>query len=364
MASIVGRRRSDGSMAYTAQIRLKRGGKVVHTESRTFSKKAIAREWAKEREEQLKRDPASATRAAHRGKTLGDLITQYLADRESIEPLGRSKGASLRQLLRHPITDKEALHLTPLDVIEHIRQRRLGGTGPATTGQDLIWLRVVWRYARTALGVPVRMDVIDDAAEICKAERMVAKSRKRTRRPTDDELRRLDAWFRAAHENRKGAPPMHLIMWLAIYSCRRLEELCKMRLSDWGRQAGTWLIRDLKHPGGSAGHNVAMVVPEKMVPVVDALRRVYQDDRLVPLNHRSVGAYWQRQLKLLGIEDLHFHDLRRHGCSLLAEAGYTIPQIQQVSLHESWGSLQIYVNMTQATARVDFQPEALPKNTA
>lgn len=361
MATILARRRSDGSMGYTAQIRIKRGGKVVHTESRTFSKKAIAKEWAAEREEQLKRDPASATRAAHRGKTVGDIIMQYLTDREAIEPLGRSKGAHLRQLLKYPITDREALQLTPLDVIEHIRQRRLGGTGPATAGGDLIWLRVVWRYARTALGVPVRMDVIDDAAEICKAERMTAKSKRRTRRPTADELRRLDTWFRAAHETRKGVPPMHLIMWLAIYSCRRLEELCKMRISDWDQAAGTWLIRDLKHPGGSVGHHASMVVPEKMLPVVEALRRVYDDERLVPLNHRSVGAYWQRQLKLMGIEDLHWHDLRHEACSRLAEDGLTIPAIQQVSLHESWSSLQRYVNLRPSGERVNFN-YAAPSN--
>ena len=50
-------------------------------------------------------------------------------------------------------------------------------------------------------------------------------------------------------------------------------------------------------------------------------------------------------MKILGIEDLHFHDLRREGASRLAEDGATIPEIQQVSLHESWSSLEIYVRM-------------------
>jgi integrase len=48
---------------------------------------------------------------------------------------------------------------------------------------------------------------------------------------------------------------------------------------------------------------------------------------------------------MLGIEDLHFHDLRHEGCTRLAEQSFTIPEIQKVSLHDSWGSLQRYVSV-------------------
>lgn len=49
-------------------------------------------------------------------------------------------------------------------------------------------------------------------------------------------------------------------------------------------------------------------------------------------------------MKLLGIDDLHIHDLRHEACSRLAEDGWTIPQLQSVSLHDSWASMQIYVD--------------------
>ena len=39
MATIRARKRADGSMSYTAQIRLKKNGQQVHTESMTFSRK-------------------------------------------------------------------------------------------------------------------------------------------------------------------------------------------------------------------------------------------------------------------------------------------------------------------------------------
>ena len=43
----------------------------------------------------------------------------------------------------------------------------------------------------------------------------------------------------------------------------------------------------------------------------------------------------------------------------ITKGGATIPQIQQISLHESWNSLSIYVNIpAKRQRRVDFSPSA------
>ena len=102
-----------------------------------------------------------------------------------------------------------------------------------------------------------------------------------------------------------------------------------------------------------------MRVSERLAPLIDTIiqkvPRAPGDDRLFPFNSKSIGTYWQRQMKVLGIEDLHWHDARHEGCSRLAEDGWTIPEIQAVSLHESWGSLQIYVNQrSRKSARVEW----------
>jgi len=57
---------------------------------------------------------------------------------------------------------------------------------------------------------------------------------------------------------------------------------------------------------------------------------------------------------MTGIEDLRFHDLRHEGITRLAEDGLTIPQLQQISLHESWESLRRYVNLKSRRDRLDF----------
>jgi site-specific recombinase XerD len=46
-----------------------------------------------------------------------------------------------------------------------------------------------------------------------------------------------------------------------------------------------------------------------------------------------------------GVVDLHFHDLRHHGISLLFERGYQIQQVVLVSGHRDWRHLRRYTNL-------------------
>lgn len=359
MATITQRKRA-GGIRYTAQIRIKRKGKLVYSESKTFARRALAKEWAARREAELQ-DPAALSRLQHRGMTVGDLVRRYLDDREVVEPLGRTKRMHLEQLLGMDVAGLDALELEPKHLVAHVRRRRLAGVGGATANNDIIWLRVVFRYARSALGIPVDRHVVDDAAEICWSERLIARPKRRDRRPSSEELQALVALFaRPSSRGSTAKDAMYLLMWFAIYSSRRLGEICRLRLSDLDREHGIWLVRDVKNPGGSRGNDLEMVVPDALWPVVDLMAELVSDgDRVAPFVEKTIGSYWTRSMKLAGVDDLHFHDLRHEACSRLAEDGLGIPQIQQVSLHESWSSLQRYVNLRKRKAtgeRVEFDP--------
>ena len=357
MATIIARKRKSG-ISYTAQIRIMKNGLAIYSESKTFSKKALAKEWADRREGELRGDPSAISRIKHRGVTVGDLIQAYIDDRAALDQLGRSKSSDLRRLLGDDIARFDAQALTTQDLIAHVRNRRLAGTGPATVNNDLVWLRGVFRYARTALGVPVQLQIFTDASDLSRSERLISRPKKRKRRPTDDELLRIGDWFNRTAPRGGYSAPMYLITWFAIYSCRRLAEIMRLRLSDFDRGSHTWLVRDMKNPSGSAGNDGLMLVPENLIPVIDAAISAVDrgdDDRLFPFNERTVSSNWTQSMKVLGIDDLHFHDLRHEGCSRLAEDGKTIPEIQHVSLHESWSSLQVYVNMRRRSGqRMEF----------
>lgn len=153
---------------------------------------------------------------------------------------------------------------------------------------------------------------------------------------------------------------MHLIMWAAIYLCRRDAELCRIKISDTDIVRKTMMVRDVKSPDGSAGNHKKARIPDVAVTVINDLLKAREklecdDDRLMPVDARSVSTYFARACKILNIQDLRLHDLRHEGATRLAEDGLTIPQIQQVTLHESWGSLQLYVNITPRGDRLDYE---------
>ena len=53
MTTITSRKRKDG-MRYAALISIKRNGKVVHSETETFGKKSLTKEWAARCESELR----------------------------------------------------------------------------------------------------------------------------------------------------------------------------------------------------------------------------------------------------------------------------------------------------------------------
>lgn len=359
MATITKRRTAKGEIRYRVQVRIKRAGEIVHSECKTFATLATARSWARAREELLS-NPEELAKARHAVVTLGDLIGRYLTETAPHRAPGRTKGAALKALKLTDLAERNVLTLRPRHILDHLITRRQGGTAGSTALQDLVWVGVVMRYARRVWGIPVDTGVWEDAAATAKAEKLVLRPRKRVRRPSADELRRLEAWFA---RRRRSEIPMDLVMWLAIYSARRQDELCRIKRADLNEGVGTYWVRDLKHPDGAKGNDKLALLPAPGWQVITAIKaRVPdpEDGRLLPFNTRTVSSLWARGCKMLGIKDLHFHDLRHEACSRMAEDRKTIPEIQQVSLHDSWSSLQRYVQVTRQD-RVEWSGLAADK---
>jgi hypothetical protein len=90
MAAIRARKLADGSVRYTAQIRIKRAGVQVYQESQTFARKQAAQAWARKRESELY-EPGAIERASRKGSTAKEMIDQYLREVEKARPLGKPK---------------------------------------------------------------------------------------------------------------------------------------------------------------------------------------------------------------------------------------------------------------------------------
>lgn len=336
------RRRADGSIAYRAQVRARKG-EADHSESQTFARHADAQRWIKQREGAL--GAPGALRPAER---LGDLIRRYIDEYEALTGWQRTKGEHLRLLTRMAIANADAARLHSSDLVEHIRQRRLSGTGPATAGNDLIWIGVVLKAARSAWGLDVDPHVVEDARSACRQLRLIAKAAKRTRRPTADELARLDAWFRRGDERLRT--PMADIMWFAVYSARRQAEITRLRWADQDATTRTGMVRDAKHPTRKIGNHRRFKYTPEGWEIAERQPRV--SEFVFPFNSNSVGAAFTRACRMLGIVDLRFHDLRHEATSQLFERGYAIHEVAQFTLHESWQELKRYTQLRPEDVRV------------
>ena len=101
MATIRARKLADGTVSYTAQIRIKRDGVQVYQESKTFARKQAAQAWTRKRESELDQ-PGAIERASRKGVTVKDMIDQYLLEVGKARPLGKTKKATLEAIGNRP----------------------------------------------------------------------------------------------------------------------------------------------------------------------------------------------------------------------------------------------------------------------
>lgn len=336
MGGITRRRGRNGSISYRAQVRFRRHG-VDHNESQTFTSKQRAREWIRQREGELEA-PGGLARATAPSARLGDLVQRYIEMYGEVREWGRTKQEHLLQITRMDIADWDATQVTAGDLVDHVRRRRLAGTGPATVGNDLIWLGIVFRAAK-GWGVAVEPQVVAEARAQCRSMQMVAPSKQRDRRPTDKELDALTEWF--SERDGRARIPMVDIMWFAIYSARREAEITRLRWADNDPKTRTGLLRDGKHPRATKGNHHRFKYTKEAWEIVER-QPTKEGEFIFPYNPKSVGAAFTRACHMLGIEDLRFHDLKHEATSRLFERGHHIHEVAQFTLHKSWSQLKRY----------------------
>jgi integrase len=340
MPTIKARKQANGSTRYTAVVRLRRGTTVLHQECRTFTHRSAAMSWARHREVALE-DPHALPEIQRGSATLAELIRWYIDTFETVSRWQRSKQTHLEFLERHALGKTDAVTLTSAQLIQHVQARRAKGAGPATVINDLIWIGVVLRAAKSVRELPVRPEIVQQARMACSELRLIGKPRKRTRRPTAEELTRLRDHFR--QRDRRARIPMQAIVDFAIASARRESEICRLEWRDNDTTTRTGLVRDAKHPTSKAGNHRRFKYTPEGWALVEAQPR--GGEYIFPYDPKSVGTAFTRACDLLGIQDLRFHDLRHEATSRLFERGYQIHEVAQFTLHESWNELKRYTNL-------------------
>jgi integrase len=331
------------SGSWRAQVRRK--GRYV---SQSFARRRDAQEWALKMERRVDRgESVSETRPDHIN-TVADLVDLHVADMLEVGKLvGRSKAYSLGKLrddvghLRIEQIDREA-------IIQFARDRRSEGAGPVTISMDISYLKTIMLHAAAVHGVHIQVEQVDLARAALGRLGLVGKGKERDRRPTPDELDRLIAYFES---NTRQISPMHRIVKFAVATAMRQSEICSIEWPDVDERRRTVTVRDRKDPRNKLGN-------DQRVPLVDLTgydawalmleQRTARPTkgRIFPYDGRSIGTAFRRACRQLGIEDLHFHDLRHEGTSRLFEAGLQIEQVALVTGHKDWKMLKRYTHLS------------------
>lgn len=332
MGTIIPRKRKDGSVGYTVLIRKKVKGKVVHSESETFDREQAAKIWMGKREAELAQ-PGALNKGPD--PTLADVIDQY--NREKQKKHGKTKTQVLNTIKASDLAKKRCSEIGSPDLVAYAKTLDVQ---PQTRGNYMSHLGAIFTVARPAWGFPLDQQAMADAMVVLKKLGLVAKSNERSRRPTLDELNQLMAHYEVISLKRPDSLPMQRLILFAIFSTRRQEEICRVAGADLDRPALQLVVRDMKNPGEKIGNDVRTTLTPEALQLIDSQPET--KGCIWPYNAESVSTSFTRACALLGIDDLHFHDLRHEGISRLFELGWTIPQVATVSGHRSWTSLKRY----------------------
>lgn len=249
--------------------------------------------------------------------------------------------------------------ITTQTIAKFIAHRRELGSGPSTMLQYLVYLGVVLEHGGQLLNNQEALRArgsLSAAIKSHKALGTVSESHARERRPTPQELEKLEDFFAVRSRSRV---PMWDIVLFAICTCMRQGEIVGtggVTWEDFHREKRLLRVRSRKDPRIPGGRTD--VIPLLVGPVtfqgnvvdpveiierqVTARKRV---GRIFPYVEATVGERFREACSKLGIEDLRFHDLRHEGVSRLFEAGFSIPEVARVSGHKNWRNLERYTQI-------------------
>ncbi|APP05794.1 tyrosine-type recombinase/integrase [Vibrio harveyi] len=324
---------SGGEPRYKTTVFVKKNGRIVHRESKTFKKKALANTFGKNRVTDIEANGLNGVKVC----TIGELIDLYMNDKDLYDKDGRTKRYCINLLRDCQISKVNTNELRISDLIAHCRDRRSSGAKPVTISHDISYLKAVMKKAQPVFNIEANIDIFEDAFTVLKEMKLIGKSEKRTRRPSNTELDKLRDALIKREQHHANTIPLTDILDFSILSCMRISEVCGLKWEDLNTKQKTVLVRDRKDPRKKQGNH--MIVPLLGGAFDIVMKQANQGDFIFPYNPRSITAAFQRVRNKLGIEDLRYHDLRREGASRLFEKGYSIEEVAQVTGHRNLNTL-------------------------
>lgn len=342
--SISKRRRADGTLRYRAQVRVQ----GHPAQSKTFSRRAAARDWAEKEQDRLRAlRPGQSARV-----TLGDAIRRY--KREALPEL-RSRTARESQLdwWATELGDVALVDLTPSMIAGKLEQLATEPSGRWKAEARCRSGPTVNRYHAALSGV-LRMaakawHMIDSNPAQGVLRRRESKGRNRWL--TDAERQRLLAACRSSEWD-----GLYVLVLLALATGARQGELLALTWDRVDLKRGRALLDQTKNESSRTLplHGAALEALKQWSKV----RRM--DSPLVfpapprpelpgmpkpPPQPFDFRPHWNAAREAAGLEDFRFHDLRHSAASYLAMNGASLVEIADILGHRTLQVVQRYAHL-------------------
>lgn len=319
-------------LKWRAQVRRK----GFPPQTKTFSTKTLAQQWAKALEGDAEQLSAGQI---PRGPewTVAKMIERYEEEIEKTKTMGRNKKAVLKTL-RSILAKVQLADLTPERIVFYIRdERKVGGV---TASIDLTYLKGALKVTRALLKVPVRPTVVDDARETLNHLGLLSKSNERDRRPTEKELEHVRAWLK----QRSETLTVDHIDFILDSCFRPPSEIVNLRWEDLNREDKTILIRDRKDPQKKIGNNQIVPLLGRCMEIIE--RQPKDGPLIFPVNGSSWSTLFPRACRAHKIKDLRLYDLRHEAISRLVSTNkYSILEMMLITGHKDPKQLARYTQL-------------------
>ena len=304
---------------YSVSIR-HAGAKAIN---KTFAKKSDAHKFGFEVELQLQRKRYKDTSNASK-TTLKSVLERHLAERLGEVRQPKKEQSRFNTIVKSEVVNKFLIDLTPNDFAQFRDARSLAGASGATIIRELSFMSVAIRKAIKVYGCWLPEHPIPNSIK-------PKESPPRNRRLNAGEHVLLKQYCKGAPKYKKPNPYWCDAIDFAIESALRLNEQLTLNWKHVSieRKVMTILAKHTKT-------GVERVVP--LTPrALEILRNIPRsiDGRVFPMSINNFNRGWRAICKNSGINNLHWHDLRRESIRRLFEAGLSPSEVQIFSGHKT-----------------------------
>jgi len=295
-------------------------------DSKTAATKGEAREWARQREAEIRTEKETP-----KGKTLfSKVMDDYLEQVTEHKRGKRWEKLRIEAMKRDSIATKPIGDITPADVTEW-RQRRLKVVSGSTVSREMTILKHIFEVSRRDWHLIEK----SPAADV----RRPPSAKHRDRIISDEEVGLICAAL--GYHQGKPCTVQHrvaLSLLFALETAMRSGEICNLTRADI---VGN--VAEVKNTKNGSDRRVPL--SQKAIDILNLM-----DDDLFNVDARVRDTTFRKAVARAGLVDLHYHDSRHTAVSRLARVfsskGMSVLDLARMTGHKDLRQLLIYFNVT------------------